>query len=116
MYAIRSYYECPVAAISIESEKAVVDKDSCIYCSICAQTCPWNAIFVAGKKSPKRDKKIVKFDVDDELCIGCGDCTDKCPRDLIVVKDRITSYNVCYTKLLRKTINRRRKRRTFKNV
>ena len=44
-------------------------------------------------------------------CIGCGICDDICKTDAIrtktgydlvhVVFDRITSYNVCYTKLLR---------------
>ena len=35
---------CPVEAITIEKEKAVVDADSCVDCGTCVDECPVEAI------------------------------------------------------------------------
>ncbi|MBN1694452.1 4Fe-4S binding protein [candidate division WOR-3 bacterium] len=35
---------CPVEALSIKNEKAVVDNDECIDCGACVNTCPEGAI------------------------------------------------------------------------
>ena len=37
-----------------------------------------------------------RLETDEAACLGCGNCVIVCP-----VNARITSYNVCYTKLLR---------------
>jgi NAD-dependent dihydropyrimidine dehydrogenase PreA subunit len=35
---------CPVEAIKIEDNIAVVDEDTCIDCGVCVDTCPTEAI------------------------------------------------------------------------
>jgi len=35
---------CPVEAITIEKDKAVVDADSCVDCGTCVDECPVEAI------------------------------------------------------------------------
>ena len=39
--------------------------------------------------------------VDKDKCTGDEECVEVCPVDVFEMVDRITSYNVCYTKLLR---------------
>lgn len=34
---------CPVGAISLDGDKAVIDSDACIDCGACAGTCPVEA-------------------------------------------------------------------------
>jgi len=38
---------CPVEAIKLEGEKAVIDADNCIDCGACVGECPTEAISVA---------------------------------------------------------------------
>ena len=86
MYAIRSYYE----------KVAFIHEERCIGCTKCLQACPVDAILGA----PKLMHTILR-----EECTGCDLCVDPCPTNCIemieVPTTRITSYNVCYTKLLR---------------
>jgi NAD-dependent dihydropyrimidine dehydrogenase PreA subunit len=35
---------CPVSALSLENDKAVVDEETCIDCGACITTCPVEAI------------------------------------------------------------------------
>ena len=37
---------CPVGAIKIENDKAVVDADNCVSCGACVGACPTEAIAV----------------------------------------------------------------------
>jgi len=37
---------CPVEAIKIENEKAVVDADTCVSCGACEGECPTGAITI----------------------------------------------------------------------
>ncbi|RKZ33156.1 hypothetical protein DRQ27_00855 [bacterium] len=55
---------------------AVVDKDKCIGCKTCENTCKYDAIKVI-------DGKAV---VDPEKCTGCGDCVKACPLGAIKLK------------------------------
>jgi len=36
--------ECPVSAIELKDDKAVVDEDECTECSTCVDSCPNSAI------------------------------------------------------------------------
>jgi Na+-translocating ferredoxin:NAD+ oxidoreductase RNF subunit RnfB len=95
--------QCPVMAISMQDDLAVIDYDKCIVCGLCAKVCPTKAIVdpLAGK----RKKAFIMEDkcvgcticmkkcpvnaiegelkkphvVDQEKCIGCGVCEEKCP-------------------------------------
>ena len=39
--------ECPVEAISMQAEKAVIDQAKCTQCKTCVETCPVEAIKVS---------------------------------------------------------------------
>ena len=59
---------------------------------------------VIGYADRGADAHIV-FDLGDPMgassCVGCGECVQACPTGSLLPARRITSYNVCYTKLLR---------------
>jgi heterodisulfide reductase subunit A len=69
-----------------ESDKAVVDRDLCIGCNVCAVVCPVEAI--------KKDEDNVA-QVNEDLCKGCGICAARCPEQAINMKtftnDRLMS-------------------------
>ncbi|MGC9323775.1 MAG: 4Fe-4S dicluster-binding protein [Desulfomonilia bacterium] len=54
--------------------QAVVDKESCVACSMCIDECPVDAISM-------NESQVIQ--VDEEVCIGCGVCTHFCPADAI---------------------------------
>lgn len=43
---------CPVHAIEIKNDLAVVDIDSCIGCGLCASACPANAMILVRRREP----------------------------------------------------------------
>ena len=55
---------------------AIVDKEKCTGCSVCADECPVEAITV--------DDVAV---VDAEECTDCGACVDECPEEAISLED-----------------------------
>ena len=46
--------------------------EECVYCGLCAKTCPVEAITV--------DRAEKKWEVDKDTCVQCGACVDKCPK------------------------------------
>ncbi|MCD4829237.1 MAG: 4Fe-4S binding protein [Candidatus Cloacimonetes bacterium] len=46
-----------------------LDKEKCIGCAACVDTCPVEALEMDGDK--------VK--VDEDACVDCGACVDSCP-------------------------------------
>lgn len=54
----------------------VYERDKCIGCGRCAQSCVYQAIFV-------RDKKAV---LDESLCYGCGLCATRCPSGALAMQ------------------------------
>lgn len=87
---------CPVDAIRIEANKAVIDYSKCIECGKCKESCPYNAIAdvmrpcrrdcPTGAIKIDRRKKAV---IDHEKCIACGACVYKCPFGAIQEKSEI---------------------------
>lgn len=87
---------CPVDAIRIENNKAIIDYSKCVECGKCKESCPYNAI--ADVMRPcRRDcptgaieidsrKKAV---IDHDKCIACGACVYKCPFGAIQEKSEI---------------------------
>ncbi|MDO4859453.1 MAG: 4Fe-4S dicluster domain-containing protein [Bacillota bacterium] len=51
--------------------KVKCNTEECVYCGLCAKTCPADAITV--------DRGEKKWEVSDD-CIGCGACVEKCPK------------------------------------
>lgn len=88
---------CPKGAISFDDQKrAVIDKEKCIECGLCASVCPYNAI--TNRKRPcvvackvnaiSMDKDRVAV-IDNDKCVGCGACVYQCPFGAIVDKSYI---------------------------
>ena len=48
------------------------DKETCVFCGLCAKACPADALTV--------DRKEKVWEVDKEACVKCGACIDKCPK------------------------------------
>jgi heterodisulfide reductase subunit A len=70
--------------IELEPLKAVVDKDLCSGCKICASVCPFLAIemttdAIAGKESPRAE-------IIEAMCQGCGLCGSACPTGAIKIE------------------------------
>ena len=61
---------------------AVVDKDICNGCGVCAQRCQWGAL--------KFNVTMAKAGIDQFRCFGCGLCETGCPRGAISLVDRTT--------------------------
>ena len=77
---------CPKHAISIQNDKACIDRDVCIECGRCSRSCPYGAIIeitrpciracALGALSSGPDKRTV---IDYKKCVSCGNCRDACP-------------------------------------
>ena len=57
-----------------------IDRDKCMLCGTCAETCQFNAL-AKGKKS------IIIFD---KLCHSCGACEIVCPTGALKYIERVT--------------------------
>jgi len=62
---------CPVDAIHVQDNLAVMDQEKCISCGVCAGKCPRKIILDEG---PVRGKAVI-----DDKCVGCTLCTKVCP-------------------------------------
>ncbi len=61
----------------------VFNKESCVYCTVCAKKCPTGALSV------QRAQK--QWTIDRLLCITCGCCVEACPKDcLAFATDHLT--------------------------
>ncbi|MDB5774529.1 MAG: rsxB [Herbaspirillum sp.] len=64
----------PVNGVEKPRERAVIDEEICIGCTLCIQACPVDAIIGAAKQM---------HTVVPELCTGCDLCVAPCPVDCI---------------------------------
>ncbi len=98
---------CPVEAIEVENNLAVIDEEKCVNCGLCADKCPTDSISFTGqlidtiritedcigctlcrRKCPVEaisGEKKEQHQIDEEKCIGCGICYDLCRKDAIEV-------------------------------
>jgi [FeFe] hydrogenase (group B1/B3) len=78
---------CRKKAINYDKNHvAVIDKDKCVNCGMCAKVCPYQAIVKKERPCQKAckinaismgDHKEAK--IDNNKCISCGACVYKCP-------------------------------------
>lgn len=79
---------CPKHAISIQNNRAFIDRDVCIECGRCSKSCPYGAIIEINRPciqacalgamsaSEGEDTRTV---IDHEKCVSCGNCRSACP-------------------------------------
>ncbi len=69
--------KCPVGAITMQDDLAVIDYDKCVSCGLCATVCPTKAIIdpLAGTRK--------KAYILEDKCVGCTICAKKCPVQVI---------------------------------
>ena len=86
---------CPYGAIQVCDGVAVVNRDVCVGCGICANTCPNHVIRIA----PAKSKVIVQCHSTDpgaktrkactNGCIGCKKCEKACKFDAVKVENNL---------------------------
>ncbi len=65
--------------LTVEAITAVVDKEKCTACGVCARVCPYGAIkFDKEAKAPA--------EVIEAMCAGCGVCAAECQFDAISIR------------------------------
>lgn len=94
---------CDFDAIHVVNGVAIVDRDACVGCGMCAKACPKLIIDMVTKD----DRVTVKCNSKDKGgkvmksckigCIGCMKCEKKCPFDAIHVTDNLAKidYEKC---------------------
>lgn len=90
---------CHKDAISFDPirHQAVINKDRCINCGLCAKACQYNAIQNYLRPCVQACKtKAISMDadraaqIDDEKCVQCGACVYQCPFGAIMDKSYMT--------------------------
>ncbi|NLY20534.1 MAG: 4Fe-4S binding protein [Tissierellia bacterium] len=87
---------CPVNAVTIGKNKAEIDKEKCINCGRCKNTCPYSAIVesdrpcasVCGVNAIESDY-LGRAKINEEKCVACGRCITQCPFGAIADKSQI---------------------------
>ncbi|MFB6267952.1 MAG: RnfABCDGE type electron transport complex subunit B, partial [Halodesulfurarchaeum sp.] len=62
--------------VTQEPLAAIIDPETCIGCTRCAQVCPYNAI---------QGEQQEVHEVIEAACMGCGTCAPECPTDSITM-------------------------------
>lgn len=87
---------CPVNAVSIGKDGAVIDTEKCIKCGRCKNTCPYSAIVeyerpcasVCGVNAIE-DDEVGRAVINHDKCVACGRCITQCPFGAIADKTQI---------------------------
>ncbi len=109
---------CKFDAIHIENGVAVVDKEKCTACGMCAAVCPKKLISMIPYDAKQvvacssTEKGPVTMKACQVGCIGCGICVKNCPVDAVKVEDfhaiidqeKCTGCGTCATKCPKKVI------------
>lgn len=61
--------------------------DDCVFCTLCAKTCPEGAITV--------DRATKTWKLDEEKCVQCGLCVSKCPKKCLRFEEPAEEGVVC---------------------
>ncbi|SHH32937.1 [FeFe] hydrogenase, group B1/B3 [Anaerosphaera aminiphila DSM 21120] len=87
---------CPVNAVSMTRNGALIDKEKCIKCGRCKDACPYSAIVkydrpcaeACGVNAISSDK-YGRAEIDHDQCVACGRCIATCPFGAIADKTQI---------------------------
>lgn len=87
---------CPTKAISIVNGKSQIDKEKCVKCGRCAESCPYSAIVkyerpcaaACGANAIESDE-LGRAKINYEKCVSCGQCLVNCPFAAIADKSQI---------------------------
>lgn len=87
---------CPVNAVSIGKNRAIIDKEKCIKCGRCKETCPYSAIVkyerpcaaACGVDAIESDY-LGRAQINMDRCVSCGNCVVQCPYGAISDKSQI---------------------------
>jgi len=87
-------YICVSVGISGDPHitKATINKNKCITCEICKESCSHDAI--------NKNFEIIK-----ERCLGCGQCKKNCPQKAISMYSQILNYDLVLPELIKKGID-----------
>lgn len=110
--------KCPFGAISVADGVAFVDKEKCMACGLCVDTCPRKVIKLVPYEMDtwvgcaSKDKGAVSRKYCTHACIGCGICAKNCPSEAITVENNLASIDyekctdcgLCVTKCPMKSI------------
>lgn len=86
---------CQFDALSIKDGIAVVDREKCVACGKCVQTCPNNVISLVPYDAPyvvqcnSKDKGKDVMSVCKAGCIGCGLCVKQCEFGAVTLENNI---------------------------
>ena len=87
---------CPKGAITMVNGKSHIDKEKCIKCGKCVQSCPYNAIIKQERPCSKAcgmnaigSDEYGRAEIDQDKCVSCGMCLVSCPFSAIVDKGQI---------------------------
>lgn len=87
---------CPVNAVSIGKNAAIIDQSKCIKCGRCVTACPYQAILRFGRPCAQAcGAKAIGSDglgravIDQDKCVSCGLCIVSCPFAAIADKSEI---------------------------
>lgn len=87
---------CPVNAVSIGKDRAIINQDKCIKCGRCKETCPYSAIVkyerpcaaACGVNAIESDY-LGRAQINADRCVSCGNCIIQCPYGAISDKSQI---------------------------
>ncbi len=94
--AHRCQQACHMNAIHFEGLHAVINKDKCVNCGLCAKACPYGSIL--NYKRPCESACKIKAihsredgiaEIDEKKCTRCGACSYACPFGAIMEKSCI---------------------------
>ena len=87
---------CPVNAVTIVKGRSVIDREKCIKCGRCSESCPYGAIIkmerpcaaACGVDAIGSDE-YGRAKIDEDKCVACGQCMVHCPFAAISDKSQI---------------------------
>ncbi|MBP7653389.1 monomeric [FeFe] hydrogenase [Candidatus Dependentiae bacterium] len=90
---------CPKNAIEILSNRAVINEDLCVECSLCSKLCPYHAIIEVSRPCENscpvnaiKTNECGIAEIDESKCILCGRCMLSCPFGAIVEKSYVKDF------------------------